>query len=215
MNKIMAGLFALILMLGSVNAHALLISQFVDDPFTTYSGSNPYDSASTSMFLDPAETLWVAWNSFPDVRITDPNYGDQHFLGNGGFGTDDYFNLTVTNPTGQSLTYRMDYNNFSGISSGQQNVIFGDASDAPDAYRSFSYVQIFDEGGIYDSIFNVAGDYTFSFIFLDHQQGGSAAHDAIWLLAEFNDPPPPVIPEPATACLVALGLFGILKRRYS
>lgn len=194
----------------SSNAQALLISQFVDDPYITYTGGVPYDTAFANMYLDPENTIWLAWNTFPDVRIPNPANENEFYLGNGGFGTDDYFDLTITNPTGQSQTVRMDYNNFSGISSGPQNVIFGSEADAPDAYRCFTFSQIFDEAGAFNSIFNVAGDYGFSFAFGDNQNGDSATHDEIWLIGEVYDSSAPIVPEPSTIILLFVGLLGLM-----
>jgi hypothetical protein len=193
----------------------------VDSAFAT-SSSFPgaqYDLASVSTFLDPALTSWVAWNDAATVALS--NAGCSAFasgaagkcLGSLG-GTDDSIQLTVVNPLSASLTVNLDQNTAFGNSFGQQNVIFGTASAAPDAIRrspSFgippNVTTIFNEAGAFNSIFTVAGTYTFNFSFRN-AFSIFAGHPDIYLLAEVAQPSTS-IPEPATLLLVGVGLLAL------
>jgi hypothetical protein len=95
---------------------------------------------------------------------------------------DDYFNLTITNPNGQQLTVALDRNNGIGVPSGPQSVVFGTASAAPDVVRgdNLSSPSFFDEAGAFNSLFTVAGNYTFDFSF--QNIGGDAGYPDIFLL---------------------------------
>lgn len=203
-------------------AEATLETTFVDSAFVT-SSSSPgaqYDFASVSRFLDPALTSWVAWNNVATVALS--NAGCSAFaggaagkcLGPGGFGTDDFIQLTVVNPLSVSLTVNLDQNTALGNSSGQQNVIFGTASAAPDAIRTSpffgsppSVTTIFNEAGAFNSIFTIAGTYIFNFSFRNSFTN-SAGHQDIYLLAETAQPSTSV-PEPATLLLLAIGLLAL------
>lgn len=203
-------------------AEATTIATFVDAAFST-TGLPIYDSASVTVFLNPALTSWVAWNNTPTVSFA--NAGCSAFvggsgvcLGPGGFGTDDYIALTVTNPLSASLTLNLDQNTPFGNSFGVQNVIFGTAANAPDAIRispSFgqppNIVSIFNEAGPFSALFTVAGNYTFAFSFRDNSSGPSG-HQSIYLLSEVADTQPASVPEPATIALFGAGLTTLATR---
>jgi hypothetical protein len=178
-----------------------------------------------SKFLDPALTSWVAWNNAATVALS--NAGCSAFvggasgkcLGPGGFGTDDFIQLTVINPLAVSLTVNLDQNTAFGNSFGQQNVIFGTAAAAPDAIRTSPFfgsppnvTTIFNEAGVFNSIFTTAGTYTFNFSFRN-SFSNSAGHQDIYLLAE-EAQPSTGIPEPTTLQLVAAGLLALACWRW-
>jgi len=147
-----------------------------------------YDKASISLFIDPARTNWIAWNNLPGVSLTRKTRPGEVFLGPGGFGTDDYIAVTVTNPDGQSLTIELDHNDPYGRSKGPQNVIYGNAEAAPDVFRQNPNFAdppgkefFLDEEGSHNSIFTSAGNYEFHFSFRN-KFTSSVGHPDIYLL---------------------------------
>lgn len=183
------------------DAQATPIATFVvgpisGDTFPNFGENRLYQTASVTVPVDPSQTAWIAWNDTPSV------VGD--YLGPGGFGTDDFISLTVTNPASTALTLNIDWNDASGNSSGPQNVIFGEADDAPDVNRSSTGP--INEGGAFNSVFTISGNYTFKFDFYnDHSY--SYGHGNIYLLVE-------PIPEPSTLCLAVFGLIGLASRAW-
>jgi hypothetical protein len=147
-----------------------------------------YDSASVNVFIDPGSTLWIAWNNAPDVFLTRESRPGERFLGPGGFGTDDFIQLTITNPDGFGVYQDLDFNDAYGRWQYTQNVIFGLPEDAPDVFRQHpSFAEppneefFIDEQGAFGDVFTVAGDYRFDFSFRN-KYGNSASHPVIYLL---------------------------------
>ena len=151
-----------------------------------------YDTATVQVQVDPARAIWIAWNNAPTVSLERPERPGVTLLGPGGFGTNDRIELTVTSPDGKSLTAALDQNDAWGRSSGPQNVIFGTAAAAPDAFRispAFATPPnepaFFNEGGTHNSVFTVAGTYTFTFVFVN-SYSNSGGHNAVYLLIYEN-----------------------------
>ena len=175
-------------------ADALIISVPVDTQFVT-SASSPgaqYDFASVTTYIDPTLTSWIAWNNAPTLALANTGCTGGFCLGPGGFGTDDFIRLTITNPSSASLTVDLDQNTALGNSFGQQNVIFGAAATAPDAIRTSppfgsppSVTTIFNEAGAFNAVFTTAGMYRFDFSFRNAftNDGG---HQNIYLLSDQN-----------------------------
>jgi hypothetical protein len=157
-------------------------------------GRDPYDRQTVRLHVDPSRTRWIAWNDQPAVVATSPSRPGQHLLGPGGFGVDDFIELTVTAPDGRSRTARLDANDAFGVSSGPQNVIFGRAGAAPAVLRRSPAGQerIFEEGGALTDLFALPGSYAFTFAFRDETRGrGPYAHGRIWLLVDAVECPVP------------------------
>jgi hypothetical protein len=147
-----------------------------------------YDAAAIALPIDPAVTGWIAWNNTPGVTLGRPARPGEAFLGPGGFGTDDYIELTVVNPAGEPLTVELDHNDPTGRWEGPQNVIFGSAGSAPDVFRRYPDFAdppgqefFIDEQGSHNAIFSAAGDYEFRFSFRNRYTA-SASHPDIYLL---------------------------------
>jgi hypothetical protein len=147
-----------------------------------------YDAASISLVIDPATTEWIAWNNTPGVSLGRETRPGQAFLGPGGFGTDDYIDLTIVNPAGEVLTVKLDHNDPYGRWEGPQNVIFGSAAASPDVFRQYpafadppSKEFFIDESGSHNAIFTSAGEYEFRFSFRNRFTT-SASHPDIYIL---------------------------------
>jgi hypothetical protein len=156
-------------------------------------GSQPngqYATASTTLFIDPSQIDWIAWNRFPDRRAVSDQFPGELFLGTYSPEVDDHFNLTIMNPSGQSLTMAMDQNDGIGNPLGLQSMIRGTASMAPDVVRGNNFFSptFFDEAGGFNAIFTTAGDYTFTFSF--QNTGGDARHPDVYLLVNTAPPLP-------------------------
>ncbi len=164
-------------------------------------GSQPtgqYATASTSLFIDPSKTDWLAWNRFPDLRAVSDASPGQQFLGTYTPEVDDSFNLKVTNPLGQSLTFALDQNGALGAPIGQQSVIYGASGAAPEVVRGDNVGTPYfsNEVGQFNSLFTVAGTYTFSLSF--QNIGGDAGYPNVYLLTH-------TVPEPEGIALSGVG----------
>jgi Concanavalin A-like lectin/glucanases superfamily len=176
-------------------------------------GSQPvgqYATATTTFFVDPSKTDWIAWNRFRDLRAVSDSKPGQLLLGTYTPEVDDYFNLTVTNPLGQSMTLAMDQNDAVGAPFGLQSVIYGAAATTPIVARgnNLGTPYLFDESGGFNSIFTTAGNYRFDFSF--QNIGGLAGYPDVYLLAHS-------VPEPSSV-VVAVGAIvgftvGLARRR--
>jgi hypothetical protein len=149
-----------------------------------------FATASKSLFIDPSQIDWIAWNRFPERRAVSDLYPGELFLGTYQTEVDDHFNLTITNPSGQSLTIAMDQNDGSGNPLGLQSMIRGAPALAPNVIRgnNLQSPTIFDEAGGFNSIFTVPGEYTFSFTF--QNIGGDASYPDVYLLLHTAPPLP-------------------------
>jgi hypothetical protein len=187
-------------------AHATIIPYWVTDgvyvPNQGFGGN--FHNASVSVYIDPAQTTWIAWHdkTEPTIVNNNPFVGGYNWLG-----VDDYLNLTVTTPAGNTYTRRMDYNGSYGDPSGPQAVIFGAAPDAPNVERwNFSQQHTtFDLPGLFNDVITDPGTYTFDFAFHDAWYG-SYGHTDIYLLVD-------AVPEPASLILLAFGSLLTSKRR--
>src|SRR5690348_394816 len=98
-NHVLAILAGMFVSVGAKQmAQGALAATFVEPAFTTLSaagGGAEFASASTTLFVDPAITRWIAWNDTPTVSLTHPARPGELFLGPGGIGVDDYLRLTV------------------------------------------------------------------------------------------------------------------------
>jgi hypothetical protein len=202
---------------------AVLTPYFVKAGYTDLSAPFPpasYDTASISVYIDPATTNWIAWNNASSLVIPYAGCTSGFCLGPGAYGTDDQIELKVTNPGGSSLTATIDVNDGIGVSSGIQNVIYGTAATAPDALRyasifATSTLVVFNDSGSHNAIFTTAGTYTFDFAWQNIATSGGS-HQETWLLVETQSlgatPLPSALPLFASG-LGALGLLGWRRKR--
>lgn len=203
-------------------SEAAITATFVDGGFSavgTPGGDLQYDFATVTVFINPAVTNWVAWNDTATVSRTDGSFPGQFFLwGGGGFGTDDFIRLTVTNPSAAVLTVDLDHNNAFGahVLTDPMQVIFGTAAAAPDALRIDAFgstagtKRVFNEGGAFNSIFTTAGNYKFDFSFRDRFAGGQG-HSNVFLLVDTV--PTNGVPEPSSLALFGgLGAIVVARR---
>lgn len=147
-----------------------------------------YDAATVTVFIDPEQTRWIAWNDAPQVNLERESRPGERYLGPGGFGTDDYIRLTIINPEGFGAYQDFDFNDAHGRWKYRQNVIYGRAQGAPDVFRQHpSFAEppnqefFIDEGGTFENVFTIAGEYRFEFSFCN-KYGISASHPDIYLL---------------------------------
>jgi hypothetical protein len=202
-------------------AASTLTATFVKGQLLIPSGASipgaEYDSASVTLSIDPTITNWIAWNNASSLLIPRVACSGGFCLGPGGFGTDDFIALTVTNPLNTVLTVNLDQNNDFGNSFGFQNVIFGAAADAPDALRTLNPFstpseQIFDQAGSHNAIFTIAGDYVFRFSWRN-SACCTAGHQATWLLVDTDDVSPVPLPAALPLFATGLGVVMLLARR--
>ena len=173
-----------------------------------------YATASTSFFVDPSRTDWIAWNRYPDLRAASESRPGQLLLGALTPEVDDFFNLTITNPLGQQMTVAMDRNGGFGEPMFQQSVIFGTSAAAPDVARgnNLASPSFLNESGAFNSLFSVAGNYSFNFSF--QNIGGDGRYPAVYLLVH-------TVPEPSAFLSASLGFVLLIlasasrrRRRY-
>jgi hypothetical protein len=147
-----------------------------------------YDAATVTVFIDPQATLWIAWNNAPEVSLERESRPGERFLGPGGFGTDDYIRLTITDPDGFGVYQDLDFNDAYGRWKYTQNVIYGSPQDAPNVFRQHpSFADppnqefFIDEQGAFEDIFTITGEYRFDFSFCN-KYTNHASHPDIYLL---------------------------------
>ena len=219
MKQIGVGLLGLAL--AAPMGWAGLTATFVDGFFAPASSPiGQYDLASVTVFINPAVTNWIAWNDTPTVSRADGSFPGQTFLwGGGGFGSDDFIVVTVTNPVGGSLAVSMDLNNSLGahVLTDPMQVILGTAAAAPNALRIDAFGatagtrRVFNEAGAHNSVFTVAGNYTFQFSFRN-QFGTGAGHYNTYVLVDTVDVSG--VPEPETWMAgLAAGVICMLRWR--
>ncbi len=166
-------------------------------------GQGEYDVQTVSLFINPAQTEWIAWNRYPDLQMTVPSRPGEFLLGYDTPEVDDHFVLTVTAPDQSQLAVALDRNGVVGDPIGPQAVIYGDAATTPDVVRGNNggSISIFDESGTHNSIFNAAGIYDFEFSFRDI--GGDARYPDVYLLVA------DAVPEPSAYAMAGLALVGL------
>lgn len=157
----------------------------VSDEFAARGGgSDPYFTATVRACIEPDLVSWIAWDNTPGA-------GSPGRSGPLKGGVDDFIELTVVSPSGQSSTIKMDQNDAMGAPFGPQQVIFGSPSDSPDVHRTVPFGPragehlTLDEGGAFNSMMTVPGTYVFTFRFRDNTHGlGPHGHAKVFLLSK-------------------------------
>ena len=188
-----AGCVALLLLLASPQSTNAITSWKISDATTIAEPNSEISNHTLAVNLDLDRTKWIAWNDASSLVTPHPDQPGEMMLG-ASLGVNDFIRLTVTNPSGLSLSLDIDQNDGSATSFGPQAVIFGQAETAPDVYR-FSDItgqsRIFDEAGSHNDIFTESGEYTFQFSM--QNVFGSGGQNGTWLLADIAPPEPPPI----------------------
>lgn len=137
--------------------------------------STKQDIYNLQIPIDIANLNWVAWNTSPTLI--------GGLLGPASLKPEMY--TTVANPSMQ-----IDARSFNDVT-GPRAVLYGDASVAPDVSRiEGDTVAIYDEGGVFNGVFNQSGTYWFEFYVRD--LAGPVFHGDLWLLVDVDTDPPPV-----------------------
>lgn len=139
--------------------------------------STKQDIYNLQVPIDIANTNWVAWNTSPTLI--------GGLLGPASVKPEMY--TTVANPAMQ-----IDARSFNDLT-GPRSVLYGNAATTPDVSRIVGDdVAIYDEGGVFNEVFNQSGTYWFEFYVRD--LAGPVFHGDLWLLVDVNtDPPEPVL----------------------
>lgn len=161
---------------------ALLTLLFVTSPAAGEIIAHKFAPASTkqdiynlTVPIDITTTNWVAWNTAPSLT--------GGLLGPASVKPEMY--TTVANPSMQ-----IDARSFNDVT-GPRAVLFGDAATTPDVSRiEGDTVAIYDEGGVFNGVFNQSGNYWFEFYVRD--LAGPVFHGDLWLLVDVDTDPPPV-----------------------
>lgn len=140
--------------------------------------------ASVTVVLDPAQVRWVAWNDVPGLDRRFPELTDELVFGPGSFGVNDTMRVTLTTPSGETVTAEVDFNGADSRSSGPQNLLFGDPADAPDTVRQPIGLapRLIDDVPAFEmDLLGEPGAYTFRFEFIA-LYGGAGFHPNAWLV---------------------------------
>jgi len=144
-----------------------------------------YDSATVALYIDPAQTNWIAWNDQPRLEGYGQYPGESLLWAGRGYGCADSIMLTITSPTGTSLQYEIDRSDANGVLNGYQQVLFGNPAAAPDIIRldRQGNLRRQNEGGAFNQLFTTAGTYQLNFSFIN-RWGCTASHPETWLLVD-------------------------------
>ena len=191
-------------------SRATVIADLIDTPFsTTSAGSGIYDSASINVFIDPANTIWMALSIITTLSSTLPNLSGIPTIQSTQM--DDEIRLDVSFGANSTSTI-LDRNDGFNLYIGNQAIFYG---SFPSVGRfngfttaTFSGVA---ETGTLDSFFNTHGAGTYQFTANSiNVFASTAGHSNIYLLRDVVQ-----VPEPSTLAIFGLGLVGLgfMRRR--
>ena len=189
-------------------ASATVIADLLASPFNTNSAAanSIYKTETASVFIDPANTSWMALSIGADLRTTLPNLSGIPTIQSPQM--NDTILLNATKGGSSSGNVTLDDNNAVNQRVGNQAVFYGFFASvgAFNGFTTTTYSGL-PETGALTSFFdtNGAGVYTFDLSFLN-RFGPEAGHANVYLLRDVRSQG---APEPATLALLGLGFVGL------
>ena len=191
-------------------ASGAIMANLIDTPFSTSSAAanSVYDSATLTIFLDPANTNWMALSIGTALTTGLPNLSGIPSIQSAQ--SDDAIQITANKGSTTSSQITIEDNDAFNQRVGNQAVFF----------ESFSSVGSFNgfttatyggqaESGALTTFFNSqgAGTYTLTVSFFN-RFSNTAGHSNVYLLRDVNQPPTGEVPEPTSLTLWGLGALG-------
>jgi MYXO-CTERM domain-containing protein len=200
-------------------ASGAILADLIDTPFSTTSAApnSVYDSATLTIFLDPANTNWMALSIGTALRTDLPNLSGIPTIQSAQ--SDDAIRITATIGSATSSQITIEDNDAFNLRVGNQAIFFGSFSSVGsfNGFTTATYAGL-PETGALTSFFNAqgAGTYTLSVSFFNRFTN-NAGHVNVYLLRDVNQPPTGEVPEPGSLTIWGAGALaaalGACRRR--